>query len=269
MEQYVQDYLNQLNVAPQLQGLALISALYKAHIATFPFNSANVILKENLSLEPEALFDRVVTNRRGGYCFEHNKVFYLALKALGFTVRPLITRVLLDGNEQNGRLHRVTLLEYQGKQYIVDVGFGVLNPRFIVPLKTTTIDAPNGRYSLEQTGEQAYRLALAPNNDQPITLYRFDLSEFTEMDCNIGHFYSSQHENAAFVNNLVVSRIMDNERILIRNNQVTFFDDALNQQEVFTITSPKQLHSLLTEQCLVELTFAQTQTLFEFINRER
>jgi len=269
MEQLVEQYLMQLNINTALSGLSLITHLKEQHIAALPFSSSNVLLKANLSLDEDALFERLVFNKSGGYCFEHNKVMYLVLKQLGFNVRPLITRVLLDGNEGNGRLHRVTLLEFEGEKYIVDVGFGVMNPRFIVPLKNADFDTISGRYSVKQQDNNHFRLEYTPVNGQPITLYRFDLAEFTEMDCNIGHFYSSQFEGAAFVNNLVVSRVMEKERVLIRNREVTFFDDAEKEQIVYPITSAQQLYSLLVEHCLLDITFSDAQTLYTFINRER
>ncbi|WP_372771001.1 arylamine N-acetyltransferase [Pseudoalteromonas sp.] len=269
MEQLVEKYLTQLNINTSLIGLSLISHIKAQHIAALPFSSSNVILNANLSLDAQALFERLVFNKTGGYCFEHNKVMYVVLKQLGFNVRPLITRVLLDGNEGNGRLHRVTLLEFEGEKYIVDVGFGVMNPRFIVPLKNATIDTISGRYTIKAMANNHYRLEYTPTNAEPITLYRFDLAEFTEMDCNIGHFYSSQFEGAAFVNNLVVSRVMENERVLIRNREVTFFDDTENEQAVYPITSAQQLYSLLVEHCLLDISFSEAEILYRFINRER
>lgn len=269
MEQLVENYLTQLNINTTLTGLSLISHIKAQHIATLPFSSCNVILNANLSLDAEALFERVVFNRTGGYCFEHNKVMYLVLKYLGFSVKPLIARVLLDGNEDNGRLHRVTLLTFEGEQYLIDVGFGAMNPRFIVPLKNGDIDTINGRYTVIEMDNNHYRLEYTSANTQPITLYRFDLAEFTEMDCNIGHFYSSQFAGAAFVNNLVVSRVMENERVLIRNREVTFFDDAEKEQIVYPITSVQQLHSLLVEHCLLDISSSEAEILYRFINRER
>ncbi|WP_421972944.1 arylamine N-acetyltransferase family protein [Pseudoalteromonas sp. SSM20] len=265
MEQLVEKYLTQLNINTSLTGLSLISHIKAQHIAALPFSSSNVILNANLSLDEDALFERLVFNKTGGYCFEHNKVMYVVLKQLGFNVRPLITRVLLDDNEGNGRLHRVTLLEFEGEKYIVDVGFGVMNPRFIVPLKNADIDTISGRYTIKAMANNHYRLEYTPTNAEPITLYRFDLAEFTEMDCNIGHFYSSQFEGAAFVNNLVVSRVMENERVLIRNREVTFFDDALNEQAVYPITSAQQLYSLLIEHCLLDISECDVKKLFTFI----
>ena len=38
---------------------------------------------------PEDLFRKVVEQKRGGYCFELNKLFFLLLKELGFDCRSV------------------------------------------------------------------------------------------------------------------------------------------------------------------------------------
>lgn len=70
-----------------------------------------------------------MVNQQGGYCFEHNKIAYLALKHLGFEVRSVLARVMLNGKPTNPRTHRMNVLELDGETYLVDVGFGNKTPR--------------------------------------------------------------------------------------------------------------------------------------------
>jgi N-hydroxyarylamine O-acetyltransferase len=51
----------------------------------------------------------------------------------------------------------------------------------------------------------------------PYSLYRFDTGTFSQSDCELGHFYSHRHPDAAFVNHLVASRILDGEIRSLRN----------------------------------------------------
>ena len=265
MQKLVNRYLAQLNVNTELTGLSLIEEIKRSHIAQLPFSSANVLLEADLSTEPDALFKRIVFDNTGGYCFEHNKILYLVLKQLGFNVRPLIARVLLDGNENNGRLHRITLLELDNKKYIIDVGFGVLNPRFIVPLEPTNIAHLAGDYSLLHDEQDKYRLTFRNQQHSGLVLYRFDLAEYTEMDCEIGHFYSSQHAKAAFVNNLVVSRVMDTHRVVVRNHQFIQYNDSTGCETSRIIYSASELYSVLTKECLLNINKEDARALYDLI----
>ena len=265
MDDLVKRYLAMLAITPTTPSLDLVNQIVKKHIATFSFSSANVLLNKSLSLEPDALFERVIFNRTGGYCFEHNKIMHWVLEQLGFSVKPLMTRVLLIGEEGMGRLHRVTLLEFNNEHYIVDVGFGVLTAPSLFALKTHKVTHASGVYEMHQTDENQFRLNYLPHNgDKQLTLYRFDLAEFTEMDCDIGHFYSSHSPDAAFVNNLVISQVHESERIVIRNRMVTFYCDKHNTKEEQSITSSEQLHSLLTDFLNLSITQSEAKFLFEF-----
>ena len=76
--------------------LTLLSALTAAHTHSIPFENLDVLLGRPISLEPDALFQKLVVQRRGGYCFEQNGLFLEVLRELGFQVVPLSARVRLQ-----------------------------------------------------------------------------------------------------------------------------------------------------------------------------
>ncbi|SFD33015.1 arylamine N-acetyltransferase family protein [Pseudoalteromonas denitrificans] len=267
MPTYITDYLNSLDLPFNLNDHDLIEHMIKAHIKFFNFSSINVILGEELSLEPEALFKRVINKRRGGYCFEHNKIFHLALKHLGFDVRPLIARVMLNGDPENGRSHRLTLLTLNKQQYIIDVGFGVMTPRTLIPLvKGASLEIPFAKYQVEFDESDTYRV-IKTDDIKPVILYRLDLSESTETDCDISHFYSHKHKNAAFVNHLVVSRIEKNQRYLIRNLTFTHFDELNNIEHINKVTSANALQQILLNTFNINITDKEAELLFLHQNK--
>ena len=75
--------------APDAEGLA---AVQRAHRLVIPFENLDIPLGRGISLDPDAVFDKLVTRGRGGYCFEQNQLFLRALHAMGFTARPLLAR---------------------------------------------------------------------------------------------------------------------------------------------------------------------------------
>lgn len=121
-------YLSRIGLAEapaaDAEGLAL---LQRAHRMTIPFENLDVLLGRGIALDPDAVFDKLVRRRRGGYCFEHNHLFLRALEALGFVARPLLARVWLgtpDDGPVPARTHCLSLVELPDGPWIADAGFG-------------------------------------------------------------------------------------------------------------------------------------------------
>ncbi|WP_105167014.1 arylamine N-acetyltransferase family protein [Pseudoalteromonas sp. T1lg23B] len=240
---HISHYLSGFSIDAPIGTLSFVQALQKQHLAMYSFSSINAMQGAYLSLEPEALFERLIVKRQGGYCFEHNRVMFLTLEALGYQVRPALARVMLSGKTDNPRTHRVTLLTHEGNTYVVDVGFGVQG--FILPLAIdhnhSVSEGPN-HYQIERTAAHVKVSLSAP---QSLTLYEIDLAKVFEEDCEVGHFYSHQHPEASFVNNLVVSRIDDGQRYLIRNTTFLHVNERNQTQSEQVIDSVLQLQQLL------------------------
>jgi N-hydroxyarylamine O-acetyltransferase len=204
-------YLAALGVERLEATVAGVADLQRRHLAAFTFNSVGPLLGEALPLDEEALFDRIVARGRGGYCFEHNKLFFAVLRGLGCEARLALGRVFLNRDVDPPLTHRVTILSLEGARWLVDVGFGAFSPRVPLRLASGDVSTQGGRdFWLE--GDEASGFALWTREaGAPYLLYRFNLNPHTEADCEVGHFYSRCHPSAVFVNNLVVSRILGEE----------------------------------------------------------
>jgi N-hydroxyarylamine O-acetyltransferase len=80
--------------------------------------------RRKLDLSPAHLFDKIVLNRRGGYCFEINGFFYSVLEGLGYESIPLAGRLLFDRPVYGRMSHRTTVVCIDGRRYLCDVGYG-------------------------------------------------------------------------------------------------------------------------------------------------
>ncbi|WP_353571964.1 arylamine N-acetyltransferase, partial [Candidatus Albibeggiatoa sp. nov. BB20] len=202
-----------------------------------------VVLKDNLSLEIEDIYNKLVVKERGGYCFEHNKLFYELLKNFEFKVTPFLARVVNNQNVQTPKTHRFTVLDYEGGRYLIDVGFGYFSP--IVPIKfggETTFSHVGKSYHIHQYEDQTYSLQIVLK-DGFYTLYKFDLSPCFEVDFEMGHFYSHKHKNAIFVNNIVLSTISKDMIKSLRNND--YFKIYKDKEEQIPIDSLEKLKEIL------------------------
>ena len=103
--------------------LTTLTNLHRAHLFSIPYENLDIHLGQPLTLELPQIFDKLVTQKRGGWCFEMNGLFAWALRELGFQVTLLgaaVNRTQLDGAARGHLALRVDL----GQPYLCDVGFG-------------------------------------------------------------------------------------------------------------------------------------------------
>lgn len=257
----LQAYLDDLQLmAPEHLCVDFLCSLQSRHIAKYSFNSVAVLLGEEISLNLSNILDKIVRHGFGGYCFEHNKLAFELLKTLGYDVRLVMARVLNGQEIDRPRTHRVTLVNIDEKNYLLDVGFGADCP--IAPLLLQS-------GVQQQIGHERYRI-LEQDDEYDLqiqrsgkfyTLYRFDCAEYTEADCVMGNFFSSKHPKAVFVNNLVASIKDANVTSGIRNE--VFFTRHEGREQERLIDSARTLHSLLAEVFHVQVEMVIAEHLFD------
>ena len=175
-----------------------------------------------MRLELSNLQQKLLFERRGGYCLEQNLLFKAVLESLGFQVRGLGARVLWGHPERAERpvSHVLLAVDIGGATYIADVGFGGMT--LTAPLRL--------RPDVEQpTPHELFRLAGGPQDwrleaqvgDEWRALYSFDLSEksFEEYK-SINDMTSS---GPTFSENLIAARAEKGRRLALNNNRFTIY----------------------------------------------
>lgn len=112
-----------LPARPTLDAAGL-SRLQMAHRLAIPFENLDVVLGRAIAIDSASVFAKIVGARRGGYCFEQNRLFLDALATLGFVARPLLARVWLGVDEVPPLTHTLSLVTVDGADWIADPGFG-------------------------------------------------------------------------------------------------------------------------------------------------
>ncbi len=84
--------------------LRRLQQLMLRHIARVPFENVGIHYSPShqLSLETDALFDKIVVRSKGGYCVELNAFFAAVLRALGYTVLTVGGRVRAGAEKYTG-----------------------------------------------------------------------------------------------------------------------------------------------------------------------
>ncbi|WP_303310066.1 arylamine N-acetyltransferase [Hymenobacter sp. BT730] len=118
-------YLARIGVAAAMPpSLAALQALQQAHLLAVPFENLDIHLGRRIDLANT--FDKIVTHRRGGFCYELNGLFCELLQALGYEVKQVSARVYDSKNQTYSPEydHLALVVTLEKEDYLVDVGFG-------------------------------------------------------------------------------------------------------------------------------------------------
>ena len=212
-----------------------LRALQVAHLKTVPFENLSIHAGEPIVLEEEALFTKIVEQRRGGFCYECNGLFAGLLRALGFEVAMLAAGVAHREGGFGPVFDHMTLMVTMDERWLVDVGFG---ESFLEPLllDSRAVQVQRTRsFLIVEDGEQ---LILMRRNDgedwQP--QYRFTLQPYTfpayEEMCRFHQTSPESH----FTKGLICSRVTDDGRI------------TLTDMRFITTAGPERQERVLNDQ---------------------
>ena len=192
---------------PREPTLPVLHALTAAHAQAIPFENLDVLLGRRIHLDPAALSDKLVAQRRGGYCFEQNGLLLRVLQALGFQVAPLSARVRLDRPRDfiPARTHLFLRVELDGESWLTDVGVGALSLtcaiRFVTDSEQTT--PHETRRIVREHGRYFHQARLG---DDWADVYEFTLEEMPFIDREVSNWFTSTHPDSHFKNRLLVAR---------------------------------------------------------------
>ena len=102
-----------------------LHAIHARHSAAIPFENIDVQLGMVPSREPAAVFAKLVTARRGGWCHEQNTLLGLVLATIGWRVQRINAGVARpDGTIPSMGSHLTLKVMAEDRAWLVDAGFG-------------------------------------------------------------------------------------------------------------------------------------------------
>jgi len=264
-EQIVKDYLDTLNINQDIKSLEDISTLAKAHLQTYAFGNPKILLGESVPIDLESVYNNLVVNKRAGYCFEHNKLMYEVLKAKGFEVTQHLARVVNNQSPPTIPMtHRVTVLYYQGEQYLVDVGVGFRSPTVVIKIGDTepTLSHLGIEYNVlpVDADKNVYTMQLMEKNE-PYNATAFDLIENIDADFEVGNFYCYMNPEGIWRNNLVVSCYGEDVIYSLRNTD--YFKIYADHTEQVTITKLEHFIDIMQNELNVNYSRDELAQVFE------
>ena len=231
---------------PTTPTLDTLNALALAHVKSIPFENIDVLLGKGISLEEADVDAKLITRKRGGYCFEQNTLFIRVLTELGFSVRPLSARVRAGRPRDYlpARTHVFARVELNGETWFADVGVGGLSPtaalRFELdveqptPHETRRITREDGRYFHQALRDGVW-------ND----VCEFTLEEMPPIDREVANWFTSASPKSHFRNRLLCARAIDGGRITLLNRELTI--RTREGTKTTTLNTPAELNAVLEQ----------------------
>lgn len=224
-------YLQRLNYDdPRTRTFATLRALHQAHLISVPFENLDISLGRPIVLEEEALYGKIVRQRRGGFCYELNGLFATLLRELGFDVN-LLSGGVMDNGEFGPEFDHLALLVQLEERWLADVGFG---DSFREPLR---LDEPGEQvqygvaYRLRNAGELWTLDRRFPDQawepQYRFTLQPRQLVDFTSM-CRHHQTSSASH----FTQKRICSRATPEGRITLSDMRLIITANGQRQETV-------------------------------------
>lgn len=221
-----------------------LAALHLAQAKTIPFENLDVRLRHGVSLAPEALVRKLLTARRGGYCFELNELLRLGLAASGFEVRALLARVLSGRPEPGPRSHEVLVVALGAHRFLADVGFGGPGLRAPLPLEPGRAETQAGEvFRLAEDGRLGLVLQKRRDEEPWADLYAFDPRETTlPIDIVAANHFTATWPGSPFRQHLMAARATETGRIALSD---LAFDETVDGRRRTETVAPAALVGLL------------------------
>lgn len=263
----LQQYLHRIGLTqvPPVneQGLVILHQHQHRHI---PFENFDVIAGREIALGTGRLYQKLVAERRGGYCFEVNGLLLDALQTLGFDARPLLGRVHLSG-QPSGRSHQVCLVTLGRQRWLVDAGFGANTPRHplrLIPGPETQIDYQRFRFA----EHREYGLLLQAKDEgstEWIDLYSLDLGFVCDGDIQYGNHFTSTHPESVFTNSCIAALATESGIITLLNDGLSVRN--ANQHSRISLNSEPEYRSALAHYFGIELPQEYWRPMMQCIRR--
>ncbi|HET9379969.1 MAG TPA: arylamine N-acetyltransferase [Streptomyces sp.] len=227
-------YLRRIGVArPAVPTADALRELHLRHLKTVPFENLSVHLGEEIVLQEKHLLDKVVTGRRGGFCYELNGAFGALLTALGYEVTLLAARVRVD-EERYGIPYDHLALRVRtadGGDWLADVGFGAHSHYPLVFADRGEQPDPAGVFRIAEAGPDAAGVGGGHDTATAADLevsrdgspeYRLEVRPRVLGDFVAGAWWHSTSPESHFTRSLVCSRVTeDGGRVTLSGRTLT------------------------------------------------
>ena len=252
----INDYLQRLNYAGSIAPTAeTLRQLHLAHLQNVPFENLSIHSSEPIVLDDQALFEKIVSRRRGGFCYELNGLFASLLRALGFEVVKLSARVANANVEFGPDFDHMTLMvtapDAPQTRWLADVGFGdCFNEPLLLDSRRAQQQGARA-YRIEEAAEDHLVLMQREDEGEWTPQYRFTLAAHEYPDYEEMCHYHQTSPESHFTKARICTRLMQEGRLTL--SAMRFITTINGVREEQTLDSEDEYQRVLREQFGIEM----------------
>jgi N-hydroxyarylamine O-acetyltransferase len=233
---------------------ATLRSLHRAHMLTVPFENLDISAKRKIICDEASFLQKIVNQRRGGFCYELNGAFAWLLRQFGFQVTLLSARVPRADGSASPEFDHLTLRVDLGanvqEPWLADVGFGDL---FLEPIRLQPgLDQLQGdrRFRIVEASEQSH-LEMAEAGRDYRRQYSFMLQPRQLPDfAGMCHFHQTS-PLSHFTQNRICSMATPHGRITLSNDRLIITHNGEREERV--IESEEKRKNILKEKFGISL----------------
>lgn len=253
----VQVYLSRIGITQiKKPSYTFLETLINAHLETVPFENLDVIAKKPLKLDIASLFQKIVADFRGGFCYELNGLFYQLLHDLRFDVKIGAAYVYNNKEQRYSYIENVydhmVLFVQLNQMYLVDVGFGD-SFRKPIALLNGHVEDVSGIYQVVplNSSKNIYELQHRQHNHDWIPQYHFSLVSLQLTEFNYSCHWTETSPESHFTQQSVTTIATSNGRITLADQSLTITRDNNKEKiKIIEIETRKKIMKKYFKICL-------------------
>lgn len=228
----LQDYFKRIGYSGKpAKNIETLRLLMRCQLFSVPFENLDVQAGKVVSIVPEDIVEKLVYRQRGGYCYEVNGLFAMALQALGFEYQLVAARPMFYP-VRRPKTHMAIVVQLEQQAWLCDLGFGSYGIRAPIALELLDREViqDSDCFKLSANGQGTFLLqAKVEQHWQP--QFEFNLSPWEFLDFYPANYMNSTHPDAIFVQKLlVVLHTPTGRHILFGNTLKTIADGVVEKR---------------------------------------
>jgi N-hydroxyarylamine O-acetyltransferase len=232
-ESTLEAYFRRLAVPrPHTADAVNLHVLHRAHQMRVPFENLSIYLSEPVLLAEDVLVDKIVTRRRGGFCYELNGAFAILLEAMGAEVRRVAARVYGGDGQAGPPLDHMALVVRASDAsgpWLIDVGFGSHSVYPLLFDSRHEQNDPAGRFLLVDSGDGDLDV-LKDGSPQ----YRIEPQERSLADFIPTCWWQTTSPDSHFTRDIICSRLTKDGRVSIAGRTLIITENGSRAEQQLT-----------------------------------
>ena len=234
----VQPYLNRIGYRGSIRPrVDVLRKLHRRHLLSVPFENLDIHLGRPIILDQELFYDKIVKDRRGGYCYELNGCFAWLLRELGFRVSMLSARVAGTNGRFSPDFDHMTLLVRLKESWLADVGFG---DSFTEPKQLDNPHPQLDNKELYKIARRKRERVLSRWDEIGVWTpqYSFTLRPRKLAEFNARNRYQQSSRNSHFTKGRLISKLTPRGRVTLSDKKIVVTNNE--QPREYSIKGPEQ-----------------------------